>query len=79
MKTPYRLLTGLLFLSFICLVGCGDSQQFTDEDLEIMKRAQSGPTEGMPEVGQDGYVVGDESAPRLEPTGNGPPKRSDDF
>ncbi len=79
MKTPYRLLTGLLFLSFICLAGCGDSQQFTDEDLEIMKREQSGPAEGMPEVGQDGYVVGDESAPRLEPTGNGPPKRSDDF
>ena len=44
-----------------------------------MKREQSGPAEGMPEVGQDGYVVGDESAPRLEPTGNGPPKRSDDF
>ena len=58
---------------------CGESQQFTDEDLEVMKREQSGPTEGMPEVGQDGYVVGDESAPRLEPIGNGPPKRSDDF
>ena len=79
MKTSYRLLAGLLFLSVSCFMGCSDSEQFTDEDLEVMKREQSGPTEGMPEVGEDGYVVGDESAPRLEPTGNGPPERSDDF
>ena len=80
MKSLYKFAIGVFTSSLLVIVGCEDSPPpLSDKDIEEIKRQQYGPTDGMGEMGQDGFLIDDDSAPSEESNTEPPPERSDNF
>lgn len=80
MKSLYKLAIGVFTSSLLVTVGCEESPPpLSDEDIAEIERQKYGPTDGMGEMGQDGFLIDDDSAPNTESNTEAPPERSDDL